>query len=682
MAVTRVRLVIDELVLDGVEPGDPLVHDSLARALAPALGEHGLEEAATEPWSAAVSAAGTGGERACLTSETAGTSRHASCSNGVRLRRHPGPDGECAACKARRLQRSATGAGPARGAADRARRAPVVRPAAPAVGREGDGRALVTTSRASRVHTDAPAAAVRRAVGALAYAVGQRHRLRHRAGYAPASPDGRALIAHELAHVVQQRDAGARPGRLPIAAEPARRSVRRRERLRFPPPARAVSLTDRHRPCQRITRPGHTSRIAAHARSRSRAPRLTLGRDAAGRRSRIGVVHGFDRQGLWRPRRSTGHVQPDSCSQRRDAAQGCAARTGKVDVSHVLRPRTLDGTPEPEAHGSSLGAIGVSLRRGVARPATADVRVRAIGHGCVRWTRTIEAHRRLLARRRRRARSSSTARAAPAACEPARRCGVECGGPDGERGYRRLAEAGRRSKALEGELDVRRPAWRPTSPAARGCSKARSSSSRRRAGPDEHHRVPVQPRPGHAARSAAAGRRAGDPRRTPATRSASSPPTETLQLAVELDAADQLEAANPLAIAIGPPPDARRARAAALPAVDGHHPRQGPRAARLGARSSPRSVPLVLLVWGPLRVIPVRVESVSITEEAFDQLLNPIRAKVDLGLRTLTAQGAEARRRRRSTRSRSSTRSPRRSLARDGRRSTSVAEIGGSLKLF
>jgi hypothetical protein len=38
-----VRLDIDELVLDGVESNDPLVEESLARALAPALAAHGLE---------------------------------------------------------------------------------------------------------------------------------------------------------------------------------------------------------------------------------------------------------------------------------------------------------------------------------------------------------------------------------------------------------------------------------------------------------------------------------------------------------------------------------------------------------------------------------------------------------------------------------------------------------------
>jgi hypothetical protein len=59
--------------------------------------------------------------------------------------------------------------------------------------------------------------------------------------------------------------------------------------------------------------------------------------------------------------------------------------------------------------------------------------------------------------------------------------------------------------------------------------------------------------------------------------------------------------------------------------------------AKLGsARVSPAKAPLVLLVWGPLRVIPVHVDSLAVTEQAFDTFLNPIRAKVDLGLRALT----------------------------------------------
>lgn len=50
----------------------------------------------------------------------------------------------------------------------------------------------------------------------------------------------------------------------------------------------------------------------------------------------------------------------------------------------------------------------------------------------------------------------------------------------------------------------------------------------------------------------------------------------------------------------------------------------------------PPEAPLVLFIWGASRVVPVRVTEFSITEEAFDGALNPIRAKVSLGLRVLT----------------------------------------------
>jgi hypothetical protein len=50
----------------------------------------------------------------------------------------------------------------------------------------------------------------------------------------------------------------------------------------------------------------------------------------------------------------------------------------------------------------------------------------------------------------------------------------------------------------------------------------------------------------------------------------------------------------------------------------------------------PVQAPMILFVWGPGRVLPVRLTSLSITEEAHDQLLNPIRAKVDLSLSVLS----------------------------------------------
>ena len=50
----------------------------------------------------------------------------------------------------------------------------------------------------------------------------------------------------------------------------------------------------------------------------------------------------------------------------------------------------------------------------------------------------------------------------------------------------------------------------------------------------------------------------------------------------------------------------------------------------------PRAAPLVLFIWSANRVMPVRITNFSITEEAFDPALNPIRAKLSLGLRVLT----------------------------------------------
>ncbi len=60
---------------------------------------------------------------------------------------------------------------------------------------------------AIRVHADAPAAAAARAVSARAFAVGQ-HIAFGKNEYAPETARGTELLAHELAHTVQQRGAG------------------------------------------------------------------------------------------------------------------------------------------------------------------------------------------------------------------------------------------------------------------------------------------------------------------------------------------------------------------------------------------------------------------------------------------------------------------------------------------
>lgn len=56
-------------------------------------------------------------------------------------------------------------------------------------------------------------------------------------------------------------------------------------------------------------------------------------------------------------------------------------------------------------------------------------------------------------------------------------------------------------------------------------------------------------------------------------------------------------------------------------------------------RDIPQSqVPTVLFVWGPGRIMPVRVTNLSITEKLYDGLLNPIHAEAQVGLTVLTPE--------------------------------------------
>ena len=113
------------------------------------------------------------------------------------------------------------------------------------------------------------------------------------------------------------------------------------------------------------------------------------------------------------------------------------------------------------------------------------------------------------------------------------------------------------------------------------------------------------------------------------------PPKETITISIEVDATDQLETANPIAVASGVNPTL-----AALEML--FYPKSLKVLANLAATASglieiiPIEAPLTLFVWGPTRVLPVRITSFSITEEAFDTLLNPTRAKVDLTLQVLS----------------------------------------------
>jgi hypothetical protein len=115
----------------------------------------------------------------------------------------------------------------------------------------------------------------------------------------------------------------------------------------------------------------------------------------------------------------------------------------------------------------------------------------------------------------------------------------------------------------------------------------------------------------------------------------SGPPKETITLALEIDAADQLADGNVLAQVSGITPTL-----AALEMM------LYPKSALVIANTVlslagtveilPAEGPTILFVWGPTRVLPVRLGSLSIAEEAYDTLLNPTRAKVDVSLNVLS----------------------------------------------
>lgn len=113
------------------------------------------------------------------------------------------------------------------------------------------------------------------------------------------------------------------------------------------------------------------------------------------------------------------------------------------------------------------------------------------------------------------------------------------------------------------------------------------------------------------------------------------PPQETIRLKVEIDATDQLEAGGSVATSMG-----IYNTLAALEML--LYPKsaaviQNAVLAALGTIEilAPEA-PLTILSWGLKRVLPVRLTGFTITEEAYDPDLNPIRARVDLDLTVLT----------------------------------------------
>jgi len=132
------------------------------------------------------------------------------------------------------------------------------------------------------------------------------------------------------------------------------------------------------------------------------------------------------------------------------------------------------------------------------------------------------------------------------------------------------------------------------------------------------------------ARSAGGGGRSSEPYRLAGA------PKETITLnEVILDATDQLEMSDPIAGSMG-----------IYPQLSALEMLLYPKSSLVIANTIMLALgtieliqpdaPLTLFIWGAKRVVPVRISSFSITEERYDPNLNPIAAKVNLGLQVLS----------------------------------------------
>lgn len=148
--------------------------------------------------------------------------------------------------------------------------------------------------------------------------------------------------------------------------------------------------------------------------------------------------------------------------------------------------------------------------------------------------------------------------------------------------------------------------------------------------------IPMQYNPETVTRSLQAQRLAEGASQADALR-LTGPPEESYKVDVELDATDLLEVNDRQTLELGIQP--------ALTVLEKIVYPESNRLTSNNALASagileivPMESPLVLFIWSKHRVVPVQLTDFSITEEAFDANLNPIRAKISLSMKVLTVR--------------------------------------------
>jgi len=130
-------------------------------------------------------------------------------------------------------------------------------------------------------------------------------------------------------------------------------------------------------------------------------------------------------------------------------------------------------------------------------------------------------------------------------------------------------------------------------------------------------------------------------------------PVETFTLSLQLDASDALEVPefHPVAVLAGvadrlaalellmyPSEDAAASLLASVSISLGSGGASADAAASVGGKKEDipaAKSPVVLFVWGPGRIVPVRITSFSVEEQLNNPMLYPLRAKVNLGLQVV-----------------------------------------------
>jgi hypothetical protein len=113
------------------------------------------------------------------------------------------------------------------------------------------------------------------------------------------------------------------------------------------------------------------------------------------------------------------------------------------------------------------------------------------------------------------------------------------------------------------------------------------------------------------------------------------PPVETIKLEAEIDATDAMETNDGQTNGAGLHPQLAALETIVYP-TSAHLDATNGEARSGSLEIAPALAPLPLFVFGAKRIVPVRITELSITEEAFDAQLNPMRAKLSLGLRVLS----------------------------------------------